>query len=147
MNIEIQLQQDSLTPALNRLIAAGSDLSPAMRAITGVLSDEAEHAFEYEVNPSTGEHWAGLFNTTIKQRTKKGHWPGQILQQSGQLAASIQSDYGSDFARIGSNKKYAAAHQLGSEVNHLEARPFLGLSPEGEQEILSTLQQFLQSAL
>ena len=147
MDIKIQLDDQSAIDALNQLMQAGADMSPAMRAIAGVLKDETETAFEYEIDPATGIHWAGLFPETIKQREKKGKWPGQILQVTGGLAASVSTNYGFDFAQIGSNKKQALAQNYGAEVNNLIARPFIGVSEDGQQEMLMILSNFLQEAL
>ena len=48
---------------------------------------------------------------------------GKTLQKRGQLAASITSRVGNDFARIGSNKKYAAIHHLGGKTKAHKIRP------------------------
>ncbi|WP_241033502.1 phage virion morphogenesis protein [Neisseria mucosa] len=69
------------------------------------------------------------------------------MQKSGQLAARLTRQVGSNYARIGSNKKYAAIHHLvgqagsGHETN-LPARPYLPingnneLQPDAERRIL-----------
>ena len=44
-------------------------------------------------------------------------------KKSGQLAASITSRAGDDFARIGSNKKYAAIQHLGGQTLAHTIRP------------------------
>ena len=68
------------------------------------------------------------------QRAAQG---GQTLQLTGQLAASISTQVGNDFARIGSNKPYAAIHHLGGSAgrNHsvqLPARPYLPINGSGQ---------------
>lgn len=41
---------------------------------------------------------------------------GKTLQDDGQLAASITTRVGDDFARLGSNKVYAAIHHVGGVI-------------------------------
>lgn len=147
---------------LERAISVVRDASPIMREVAGVLADESEEAFQRQADPSTGVPWERLKDSTIEGREARGHWPGKILQVTGGLAQSITTDYGANFAAIGSNKEYAAIQQLGGQtrphvilprnkkalafkgilakrVNHpgskLPARPYMGLSTSGQQEI------------
>lgn len=153
MKIDIELEDQTVLDALNQLQSAGGDLTPAMREIAGLLADESEQAFEDEADPATGEPWPDLAESTKKQRTKKGKWPGKKLQVSaGGLAPSIHSEYGSDFAAAGTNKIYGAIHQFGGQAgrNHavtIPARPFLGLSDEGESEVLEIVNGYLEMTM
>ncbi|EIC13727.1 phage-like protein, partial [Kingella kingae PYKK081] len=61
---------------------------------------------------------------------------GKTLQLSGQLAASLTTQSGNDFARIGSNKPYAAIHHIGGQAGrgrkvHIPARPYLPIDGSG----------------
>ena len=151
--IELILDATPILSDLSRLAAAGDDLSPAMRQVAGLLADAAEEAFAREADPSTWARWQPLGDAHIERRRKVGKWPGPILQMSGQLAASVQSDYGRDFAQVGSNKVYAAIHQHGSKPGILArnaaipARPFLGVSDQDREEILDILSRHLADAL
>lgn len=125
-----------------------ADLTPVMREIAGVLADVTEEAFAQQRDPATQTPWQRLQQSTIDARTRRGFWPGKILQQTGQLAASVSqsSDFGKDFAAVGSNLDYAAIQQLGGAAGRggsavLPARPFLGLSSEGEEEILDLIER------
>lgn len=146
MTIQIEIERNDILQAINRLQQAAADLEPAMRAIAGVLEDASETAFAYEVDPATQTHWEGLFTETVAQRQKLGY-TGLILQRTGHLADSIVSVTGSDFAMVGTNKAYAAAHQFGFEPNNLVARPFLGVGTEEEDEILAILVDHLSAAI
>ena len=80
------------------------------------------------------ESWGG---DKWKQSQHAASDGGKTLQKSGQLAASITSRAGTDFARIGSNKKYAAIHHLGGQAGRgkkltLPARPYLPISGKGK---------------
>ncbi|MBF0164838.1 MAG: phage virion morphogenesis protein [Magnetococcales bacterium] len=114
--IEIKIDDLAVMDALNRLSMAASNAAPAMREVAGVLADDVEGAFEREVDPVSGVPWPELRPSTIQARQKKGKWPGKILQVTGLLAASVASDSGPFFARVGSNRRYAAIHQLGGTI-------------------------------
>ncbi|MGD9760375.1 MAG: phage virion morphogenesis protein [Comamonas sp.] len=148
---------DVLDGLLNRL----DDLSAPMALIAAQMESAAERAFDEEADPATGEPWADLSDVTKARREKAGHWPGSILQVKGQLAASIESDYGKDFAQVGSNKVYAPVMFFGAEKGafgknkrggpipwgNIPARPFLGLNADDEADILDILETEILSNL
>ncbi|MDK4671286.1 phage virion morphogenesis protein, partial [Kingella kingae] len=80
------------------------------------------------------------------------------LQLSGQLAASLTTQSGNDFARIGSNKPYAAIHHIGGQAGrgrkvHIPARPYLpidgsgALQSGGEKRLLDIVKASLARGL
>lgn len=150
MTIEIQHNSAAILDAFNQLLERSQAMEPVMRALSGVMTGAVEDAFEQQKAPD-GTPWASLSeDTTIPRRKAKNHWPGQTLQDSGQLAASVHSEYGDDYATVGTNKPYAAMMQFGgkkADFPHLwgdiPARPFLGLSAGDEDEIIGILQDFL----
>lgn len=144
--------------ALDRLNRSIDDAAPVMGVIAGIMHDEVEENFAQEGRPK----WLGL--------KPPGRPGGKILQRSGQLAASIEPGYDSKSAWVGTNKVYARIQQLGGRtsphrivprnkkalafggrvvkaVNHpgsnIPARPFLMISPAGEQKILSAVSSYL----
>ena len=107
---EISLDASELERGLGQLLKNARHPRPMMRAIAAELLSITEDNFE-------SESWGG----------KK--WPanargGKILQKSGQLAASIHTASGSNFARIGTNKPYAAIHQFGGTIE-AKNKPYL----------------------
>lgn len=112
--IEIQIQDEEVLAALRRLVARMADLSPAMRAIAGALADQVEEGFSSQSDPATGQAWPGLSPVTMGNRRKRGHWPGRILQDTGQLAASWTPASGPDWASVGTNKVYATTMNFGA---------------------------------
>jgi phage virion morphogenesis protein len=156
MSIEIVHNAGEITAALNRLLARSNDLTEPMRAIAAVMESATEEAFANQADPATGVPWAPLSDTTKTQRSKQGSWPGQVLQVSGGLAASIESQSDSHSASIGTNKIYAPVHFFGASKGEfgngapwgdIPARPFLGLSADDESSILDILDQFLADGL
>ena len=117
-----------------------------MKNIAGIFAYSTEENFKNEGRP---DKWIDLAESTKKQREKKGHWPGQILQVTGQLAASINTYYDNDSAVIGSNLDYAAIHQLGGQAGKnksvdIPARPYILLQKEDEKNIIDAITDYLK---
>ena len=151
MDVEIQHNSDQISEAFNRLLQHTQDLEPAMRQIAGVLANASEESFEQQQAPD-GTPWDGLSEeTTIPWREANNYWPGQILQVTGDLAASITTDYSDDYATIGTNKVYGPMMHFGGTTSsdsmipgkEIPGRQFLGLGPQDEDEILDILSSFL----
>ena len=143
--IEIKIDDKELQQVLDKLFEKTSDLRPLMKNIAGVMADSVEENFKQEGRP---EKWAELKDSTIKLRTKKGYWPGKILQMRGELAASITSHYDESSAIVGSNKEYARIHQLGGDTGRnkktkIEARPYLKLDEKDFNKILKSVSDYL----
>ena len=159
--INIEYDDREVASALRRVINAGGDLTPAMRSIAAALEDSVAEAFASEKSPS-GVPWADLSDTTKSAREKRGKWPGETLQVTGNLADSIESRYDADEAVVGTNVVYAATHQFGAARGafgtsygnnalgtpipwgDIPARPFLGLNTEAETTILEFLKRHFE---
>lgn len=146
IDIDIEVDVREVRTGLARLLAAGADLSPAMRKIAGHLADSVEESFAREEAPGIGP-WAPLRPDTIEERREKGYGDGPILQRSGDLARSILADWDDTTAVAGTNLGYAADHQFGVEERKLPARPFLGLWPEHRGAIERDVADHLAAAL
>lgn len=156
MRINIELDDRNVKAALNRLIRAGQDMSPAMLAVAEHLKDAAHESFDRQRAPD-GTPWAKLKASTRRQRRLGGFGEaGPILQRRGDLLRSIVSDHGRDFAEAGTNLVYAAVQHFGAEKGEfggvrtslpgrsffqpipwgdIPARPFLGVSGDDESRI------------
>ncbi len=148
-HVRVKIVDAAAQRGLEELLRAGRDLRPAMRDIAQGLESEVEFNFAAGGRP----RWTPLKNPPEHRQG------GQVLQDSGQLAASVVTDHGSNFAQIGSNKEYAAIHQFGGktkahtikavnkkalafggkfarQVNHpgsdIPARPYLPITAEGD---------------
>lgn len=158
----LDVNMESLRHGLAGLESASRDLSPLTRRISGVLADATERAFADEADPTTGAYWLPLSPVTIARRAKQGKWPGQMLQVSqGGLASSIQEDSGPDEARLGSDKVYGPALQFGAwkgafgrtkrgapiPWGDLPSRPFMGVGPRDEEDIMDHLRDYLRKAV
>lgn len=145
--IEIKINDKEIQQLLKKLAAKTENLRPFMKNIAGIMADSVEENFDKEGRP---DKWAPLAKSTIKQRTKKGYWPGKILQMRGDLAASITSKYDDNSAVVGTNKIYAAIHQFGGDAGRnkkvkIPARPFLSLNEIEYKKINTVINDYLKS--
>lgn len=125
-----------------------------MRAAAAALRESSEYAFEQQVDPETGEKWADWSDDYEEWREKHGYNdPGKILTLSGQLAASLTTDYSDTYAVIGSNKVYGPIHQWGGLPGMkpgpaaIPARPYMGLDDVSEGSIYEAIQKMLNKAM
>ena len=144
-SLVVKLDNKEVESRLLDLAQRSENLRPLMKNIAGVFAYSTEENFKKEGRP---DMWIDLAESTKRQRKKKGHWPGQILQVSGQLASSISTYYDNDSAVIGSNLDYAAIHQLGGQAGKnqsvtIPARPYLKLTNEDFEEIIDLTKIFL----
>lgn len=128
VTVGITIRED-VTAALNRLAAAGSDLTRPMKDIAGHLADETRERFETGRDPS-GRPWKPSRRVLGLDGSKDGkdgrsHGPhrqdGQTLVDTGDLLASIREDWGSDYAAAGPEASggaavYAKIHQFGGKI-------------------------------
>jgi len=156
--IEITHNSDEVLRALNRLVRRVDDPAPAMERIAGVLEEATARAFATESDPETGVAWDPLSEVTLALRPYRQG--GALLQDAGTLRGSISTDYGQDFAQIGTNVPYAPTHQFGAQQGEfgttsrggpipwgdIPARPFLGIGPEDERDILQIAAEHLAGA-
>ena len=112
------------------------------RKMANVLREDAEEAFETEQSPD-GKKWDDLDPVYKKSRYAKGY-DGKMLHRTGQLIDSLNIDYGDDFAAVGVSESYGIYHQLGTKK--MSARPFLGASENGIDEIKDILKNAIRRA-
>ncbi len=138
--IDVEMD-DNVSAALERLIAAGQDMSPVMREIAEILYDQTMENFEQEGRPE----WQVLAPSTIADRSKHGYWPGKILQRSGQLKSAIAPFSGPTEAGVSVALPYAAIQQLGGFAGRglaaeIPARPYLPIEAGTEDQLQAEAQ-------
>lgn len=143
-SIEIKIDNKKVEKALLEIAQKTSNLRPLMKNIAGIMADSTEENFKEEGRPK----WKDLSEKTKTERKKTGYYPGQILQVSGQLALSVTTQYDDTSAVIGSNKIYAAIHQLGglagkNKKTTIPARPYLVVTDDNFEDILSQTQKYI----
>ncbi|WP_436887428.1 phage virion morphogenesis protein [Escherichia coli] len=110
MNVAVDVRRIQL--ALDELGTVTRD-RVIPRVMAAALLSSTEQAFERQADPDTGKGWEAWSDSWQAWRQDHGFVPGSILTLHGDLARSITTDYGQDYALIGSPKIYAAIHQWG----------------------------------
>ncbi len=111
---QVEIQTRGLAATLARLRASIKDASPLMAGIAQEMRAEVNQHLQDQAGPEG--KWPGLSKRTIARRTKKGTWPGRMLQVTGQLASSVQASHDAQSAMISSGLPYAAIHQFGGKA-------------------------------
>lgn len=130
---------------INRLVLQGYDTSALMRRIAETMYDAVMKNFSEEGRPK----WPPLSQSTIRERERKGYWPGQILVRSRRLQSSITTHYTERMAMVGTNLIYAPIHQLGGRAGKkrkaiIPARPFLSVTEKEIDIIKEIAMEWLQ---
>jgi phage virion morphogenesis protein len=168
--IDIELPYGHIIQQLRELLALVERREGLMATLAGTMARAVEDNFAEQGRPA----WQELHPGTIAGRRQSGTWPGQILQRTGRLAASIQQDWDANSAVVGTNVAYAAIHQFGGQtkphairpkfkralafggvvvrqVQHpgskIPARPFLALTPEDGEDLIADAEDFLQEQI
>ncbi|MBN3833680.1 phage virion morphogenesis protein [Burkholderia sp. Ac-20344] len=167
--VNFQIDDSALRTRLLQLEQAGHQKAGAMRKIAQALVLVTEDNFAAQGRP----RWQALSEVTIHMRVggkkaykKNGELTAaasrrkaglMILQDSGQMAASVSTDHDDNSAVIGSNKEYAAIHQFGGQAGRglkvtIPARPWLPVTADGElqpeavEPVLNTILRHLMDA-
>jgi phage virion morphogenesis protein len=99
--IEINADTSRVQTRLNAVVSELTRPRDLFVEISEELRAQTREIFDSQGWPANS--WQDLARRTKKAREKKGHWPGKILQVSGRLLNSIQSEAGPDYAQIGTN--------------------------------------------
>lgn len=140
----MQIDNTALTAALSYAASQLSNTTPLMQRLSLELLSATEENFAAQGRPA----WAGWSPKTAARR--RG---GVILQDTGQLAASVTPWHSETVAGIGSNKVYAPVHQWGWADRNIPARPFLpmdaqgSLQPEAEAGLLDVVSAYLRTVM
>jgi phage virion morphogenesis protein len=142
--ITIEVDDKEIRWFFDRVNSQMANTAPLMREISEKMRDAVEENFEQEGRPK----WEPLSETTKKIRQKKGTWPGSILQDSGQLAASISASNSKTEAIVGTNKIYGPIQQFGGRAGRgkkvkIPPRPFLKLTDNDIEEIKKIISEYL----
>lgn len=173
LDIRIDIDDREIRTALNRLLRATGDLTPAMKNIGEYLVQATEERFNRQSDPD-GQKWPEVAPAT---RARKKH--PKVLTESHHLRGSIHPQADRHSVTVGTNVPYGAIHQFGFEGEvsipaherlikvafgkalkqpvrarirpytvrrNLPARPFLGLSEQDREEILAIIADHLDRA-
>jgi phage virion morphogenesis protein len=155
---------DAIRERLRELSSRLSNMSPIMRAIGDRVVEQTKRRFEAGGPAPDGAAWLPPKSPNPKRV--------RTLTVTGHLRDSIRPQVDGRRVVIGTNKVYAAIHQLGGKtaasvivprrklalktpyglfkkVNHpgsvIPARPFLGVSAANSEEILDIINDYIAS--
>lgn len=134
-----------------------ADLTPVFQDIGESMLNRTRERFNSQTAPD-GTPWAPL-SPGYKVSKKKN--ADKILTLHGRLRGTLNYRAGKNEVRIGTPLIYGATHQFGAPKGSfgttrrggpipwgdIPARPFLGLSPSDEQELLDILNDHLSRAM
>jgi phage virion morphogenesis protein len=113
-HIDIQIDTSAINARLASVLRALEHTQPLMLKLAETLLAHTQQTFEEEGYPAGS--WTPLKKSTIRNRTRNGYWPGKILQQIGQLVASIHPEAGIDYAQVATNLPYARIQHEGGTI-------------------------------
>ena len=145
--IEVEVDDREILRALQNLINRTGNIRPALREIGDALVESTHKRFGTTTAPD-GTQWE--LNSVLSTLLYKDH-DRPLTGETGKLNDQITYNLiGNDTVEIGSTMEYAAMQQFGgtkAEFPHLwgdiPARPFLGISSDDEEKILSIIQDYL----
>jgi len=162
--IEIELKDDEISAALDRVARNLTDMSPLMNSIGELVEFQTEQRFEEGVSPE-GVPWAPKSEATRAAYERRGvavdYRPLFGPNVDGEpLRKSFSRSYGPDFVEVGTNKIYSAVMQFGAKQGafgadaaghpvpwgNIPARPYLGISEENRTQILEEIDEWLARA-
>jgi len=167
--ITIEVHDQDVLAAFNRLQAAAVNPGPALRLIGERLTETSKRRFETSTGPN-GQRWAPNSRATYealarkqgKFRKKDGKLSGgkggagllatkkPLIGESKALSTTINYRVDATGVTIFSPMEYAAMQQFGGTKasfpnlwGNIPARPFLGVSAQDKDEILEILRDAL----
>jgi phage virion morphogenesis protein len=149
MTASIEVDDDDIRGALQRLLSATGDVSPALASIGEILVPSTRRRFSTKTGPD-GEAWERNAEATIARKGRDNP-----LVEHGDLSRQIAYQLaGSDTLEVFSTLPYAAMQQFGGTKEEfpwlwgdIPARPFLGISDDDKDAILDEIQAHIEAAL
>jgi phage virion morphogenesis protein len=114
------------------------DKQAVLEHVAGELTNISTQAFQNDPDPITGAKWKPFKHPRGKRASEPGS-TRHILWDSSLLGGSICRELTDDAVIVGSNRKYAAAHQYGYSKRHIPPCPYLGKPPDFERRLLDDL--------
>lgn len=158
----VSMRIDSNLPLVQRLFKAmqqmGANPQPLLEDIAFLGENSTRERFSTQIGPD-GRRWKPSLRAQLNG--------GKTLTKDGHLGDSITSRADNSAAEWGTNRIYAAIHQFGGVIKAkaggylrfaipgfgyvskrqvtIDARPYLGLSAEDEQDILALVSDHISN--
>jgi len=128
MQIEIKIDASQVVNGLGKLMDAMKDTRPIRRAIGELLLESTRERIRAQGPDPDGNSWQPLSPTYLL--TKKGRG---MLRESNSLIETLCWQLTDDGVVVGSNKPYAAIHQLGGVIRKKASTKTIRLRKVGNQ--------------
>lgn len=115
-SITIDVTDEAVLGALDRLARAGGDTEPLLDIFGRVILTSTQRRFETETEPG-GRRWARLRPRTVAERARAGYVPIHVLRRSTALYQSLTHEVSAQETLVGTNLRYAAVHQFGGSID------------------------------
>lgn len=139
---ELNQLTGELASAMNRL--AMVDKRQLLHDLGVEMEGQTVARFEDKEAPD-GSSWK-TWDPKYAERKRKSGSGGSILQDSGQLRGSITGAVESTGLVVGSREVYARVHQEGWPDKNIPARPYLGISQENQDDLVTIMTDFVKWA-
>ncbi len=150
IRIEIEdAEASAMLARLRALASGGYNLRPMYASIGESMLNSTRQRFEDGKDPE-GQPWLPLSAATLKRKKKNRD---RILVESGDLHGLLSYHATNGGVVVGSDRPYAAIHQLGGQAGRksarvtIPARPFLGISRGGWTEVHEILEEEILRAI
>lgn len=166
--ITIQINDEQVQAALNRVAASLSDMTPLMATLGERLRKSTQDRMQRGEQPD-GAAFAPRSETTLKRYEKAGESFGPVpLFKSGEMRQQLSYRPGPDYLELSSNAIQSAVMQFGAKQGafgafigkdkrgrdhfhsipwgDIPARPFLGLSEQDKTDILAEIAEWVSGA-
>ena len=131
-------QVERLKKTLQKVSA--QSFRPMMESLAQEVEVQTLRRFEHGEGPEgPWEDWSEKY---AERMAGKGTF---ILNRRGSkgLMGSIRGERRGDGVVIGSHMPHAATHQYGDDARGIPARPYLGITPEDESDLVDIVNDFI----
>lgn len=130
-----------LVAAMNRLKTM--DQAQLLHELGVELEGQTKERFDEKVGPD-GSPWKA-WSPRYAERQRKYNPGASILRGGGPgLYESISSRVSGGRLSIGSRLVYAGVHQEGWAAKNIPARPYLGISRENQEDLVTVMTEFVR---
>lgn len=149
VKLNIQFDGKQIARELNQIVDSVQDRTALHRDVGEYMQLSTAERFAKEQAPD-GTPWAPLKESTKKRKTKNRN---SILRENDFLRDTLAYEADSSAMEFGSNRVQAALMQWGGTDDMapgpaaVEARPFVGVSNDDEDEIELLAEDFLMAAV
>lgn len=156
--IEVEIREDSITEALNRLSHSLTDMTPVMQEIGEHLRNSTQERMDQQLSPD-GSPFAPRAPATLAAYARAGgSYNARVLQKTRTMRNTIKYEAMEDEVHWGSNAIQSAVMHFGAAKGafgtmangasipwgDIPARPFLGVSDDDRTALGIIIEKYLE---